>query len=198
MDHGTPPAILAFVTLPGHRPAPARVELVYRPAAWRGARAMLLLVFFWGMVPLAAAIPPHYPWALASLAAGAYLSHRAWTGRFRVRAFAGSCPRCARELELRPGTGISLPHALTCFTCHFEPQLEVVLAPPAAPGVVEHRDADCVGRWRVRWLADEPYLVCDTCRAHHPATPEARRAADDENERGSLLSRLTTEGGFLS
>ncbi|HEX7239259.1 MAG TPA: hypothetical protein VF263_03255, partial [Longimicrobiaceae bacterium] len=61
MDHGTPPAILAFVTLPGHRPAPARVELVYRPAAWRGARALLLLVFFWGMAPLASAIPPHYP-----------------------------------------------------------------------------------------------------------------------------------------
>lgn len=198
MKHGTAPAPLAILTLPGHRPAPARVELVYQPTAWRVARTLAFLLFFWGIVPLVIWIPPHYPWAVGSLAAGAFLAHRAWTGRFRVRAFAGICPRCERELSLSPGTGVSLPHTLTCFACHFEPQLRVVLRPRAAPDTVEHWDADCVGRWGFRWLADEPYLVCDTCRSHYPATGEARRAAEDENERGQLLSRLTTEGDFLS
>lgn len=197
MAHGSAPAPLAILTLPGHRPAPARVELVYQPTARRLARTLAALLFFWGILPLVVWIPPHYPWVLGSLAAGAYLAHRAWTGRFRVRAFAGICPRCERELSLAPGTGISLPHTLTCYACHFEPQLRVVLRAPAAAGTVEHWDADCVGRWEVRWLADEPYLVCDTCRAHHPAGEEARRAAEAENERGRLLARLTAEGDFL-
>lgn len=198
MEHGTAPAPLAILTLPGHRPAPARVELVYRPTGGRMARALACLLFFWGILPLVVWIPPHYPWALGSFAAGAYLAHRAWTGRFRVRAFAGICPRCERELSLPPGTGISLPHTLTCYACHFEPQLRVVLRTPPPAGAVEHWDADCVGRWTVRWLADEPYLVCDTCRAHHPASSDTCRAAEDENERGRLLARLTAEGDFLS
>lgn len=198
MKHGTAPAPLAIVTLPGHRPAPARIELVYQPATGRLVRTLGCLLLFWGILPLVVWIPPHYPWAVASIAAGAYLAHRAWTGRFRVRAFSGICPRCERALSLSPGTGISLPHTLTCYSCHFEPQLRVVLRASAMEGTVEHWDADCVGRWGERWLADEAYLVCDTCRAHHPATEAARLAADEENERGSLLSRLTAEGDFLS
>jgi hypothetical protein len=195
MDHGPAPSPLAILTLPGHRPAPARVELVYQPTTLRVARTLAALVLFWGIVPLALLVPPHYPWPVASFIAGMLLAHRAWTGRFRVRAFAGSCPRCGRTLALPPGTGISLPHTLTCFACHFEPQLRVVLRAPV--GRVEHWDEDCVGRWGELWLADEPYLVCDTCRAHTPATDEARRAAEDENERGRLLARLTAEGDFL-
>lgn len=193
MQHGTAP--LAILTLPGHRPAPARVELVHQPTPWRLARAFACLLFFWGVAPLLVVVPPHYPWAAGSLVAGAYLAHRAWTGRFRVRAFTGICPRCEHELSLPPGTGISLPHTMTCFACHFEPQLRLIRRAP--PGTVTHRDEDCVGRWGERWLADEPYLVCDACRAHHPADAEARRAAEDENERGRLLARLTAEGDFL-
>ncbi|HEV2149320.1 MAG TPA: hypothetical protein VGR37_18095 [Longimicrobiaceae bacterium] len=168
---------------------------MYQPTSWRLVRTLASLVLFWGIVPLLLLVPPHYPWPVASMVAGAFLAHRAWTGRFRVRAFAGICPRCERPLSLPPGTGISLPHTLTCFACHFEPQLRVLLRAPA--GAVEHWDADCVGRWGERWLADEPYLVCDTCRAHLPATDEARRTAEAENERGRLLARLTAEGDFL-
>lgn len=170
---------------------------MYQPTGRRVARVLAALLFFWGILPLVVWIPPHYPWAIGAFAAGAYLAHRAWTGRFRVRAFAGTCPRCERELSLLPGTGISFPHTLTCYACHFEPQLRVVLRAPPSTRVVEHWDEDCVGRWGVRWLADEPYLVCDTCRAHLPASDEARRAAEDENERGRLLARLTAEGDFL-
>lgn len=198
MDPATAPAPVALITLPGHHPAPARVELVYRPTSWRLVRTLACVVFFWGIIPLVVWIPPHYPWVLGSLAAGAYLAHRAWMGRFRVRAFAGICPRCEQELSLPPGSGISLPHTLTCYSCHFEPQLQVVLRGPPEPGTIDHWDADCTGRWGLRWLADEPYLVCDACRAHHPATLASRRAAEDENERGLLLARLTAEGDFLS
>lgn len=195
MNTGTAQVPLALLTLPGHRHAPARAELVFLPASWRLPRTLGALLFFWGILPLVVWIPPHYPWVLASFATGAYLAYDYWTGRYRVRAFAGICPRCERGLSLPPGSRIDLPYTLTCYACHFEPQL-CVAAVPATDGV-EHWDADCVGRWGERWLADEPYLVCDTCRAHRPATPEARRAAGDENDRGMLLARLTAEGDFL-
>ncbi|MBV9772313.1 MAG: hypothetical protein JO040_00080 [Gemmatimonadetes bacterium] len=195
MTHGTDPVPLALLTLPGHHDAPARAELVYLPASWRLPRAMGALLFFWGILPLVVWVPPHYPWVLACFATGLYLAYSYWTGRYRVRAFTGSCPRCERELSLAPGSRIALPHTLTCFACHFEPQLCVTTV--AATGGVEHRDADCVGRWGMRWLADEPYLVCDTCRSHRPATPEACLAAEAENDRGVLLARLTVEGDFL-
>lgn len=195
MDNGTDPVPLALLTLPGHRPAPARAELVYLPVSWRLPRTLGSLLFFWGILPLVVWLPPHYPWVLASFAAGVYLAHGYWTGRYRVRAFSGICPRCESDLSLPPGGRIDLPYTLTCYACHFEPQLRVTTISDADR--VDHWDADCVGRWGERWLADEPYLVCDTCRSHRPATPETRRAAEDENDRGMLLARLTAEGDFL-
>lgn len=197
MDPRTPQAPSALLVLPAHAPAPARVELVYVAASWRISRALLSAVFFWGIIPLVMWVPPHYPWVLACIAAGTWLPWYFWTGRYRVRAFAGACPRCEEELSLTPGTRIDLPHALTCFHCHFEPRLEMVLAPADGPGTVAHRSGECVGVWRLHWLADERFLVCDGCRAHYPATPEATRAAREENERGALLRRLTGEGNIL-
>ena len=88
---------------------------------------------------------------------------------------------------------ISLPHTLTCFHCHFEPRLEVRFeeADEVRP---EHQAPECTGRWEVRWLADDAFVVCSECHAGCRATVEARRAADAENERASLLDRLTREG----
>ena len=91
---------------------------------------------------------------------------------------------------------ISLPHTLTCYHCHFEPRLEVrfdALRPETHP-LPQHRTADCVGLWEVRWLADDPFLICDRCLAGSPATPAARAAAEAENDRAMLLARLAREG----
>lgn len=185
----------ARVTLRAYQPAPAHIELRYRPAAGRLVRTALSLLFFWGAIPLLAWVPPHYPWVIGSFVAGSYLAHRFWTGRFQVHNFAGICPRCGHPISLGVDRAISLPHTLTCYHCHFEPRLEVRFdrdrSPPAA---LDHQDDDCPGRWHTRWLADEPYLICTRCLAGAPATPALRALADAENQRADLLARLAREG----
>ena len=196
MKQATTEAPLALVTLRAYHPAPARVELVYLPMPGRILRALLCLGVFWGIIPLLIWVPPHYPWVVGSFVAGIYLAYRQWTGRYHVSAFAGICPRCGNALSLGIDHTIDLPHTLTCYHCHFEPLLEVrfgrlAVAAPAGP---RHHSPECVGCWRLRWLADEAFLVCERCLAHAPATPEARRAAEAENEQAALLERLAREG----
>jgi len=193
-----PPARLALVF---HAPTIARVEVVYRPMPGRLIRALTAWILCWGAMPFLLWVPPHYPWVLTAFVAGAYLPYRFWTGRFEVLSFSGFCPRCGRPLELRRGTKIDLPHALTCFGCHFEPVLEVAMvkAPRAGRGAepdrIEHRSPDCAGRWRVERGGFA--LSCGDCGSRHCATPAARRAAEEENRRADLLSDLTSEGRFL-
>jgi hypothetical protein len=197
MSHGTAQAPLALVTLRAHQPAPARVELLYKPLPGRLVRALLCLLVFWGALPFLIWIPPHYPWVTVSFVTGLFLAHRQWTGRYRVRSFAGICPRCGAALSMGVDHAISLPHTLTCYRCHFEPRLEVRFAEPAEaqrPARPEHQRPECTGVWEVRWLADEPFIVCTDCHAGCPATPLARRVADEENLRAALLARLADEG----
>jgi hypothetical protein len=204
MKPSTPPlAPLALITLRAHPPAPARVEVEYLPRLQRAVRAVLCLVVFWGAIPALVFVPPHYPWVIGAFAAGAYLAHRYWTGRYVVRSFSGSCPRCGRPLELRTGTRIDLPHALTCFGCHHEPVLETDASAASAGDTITaaaalaHRAAHCVGSWGYDPGALRPFLICRGCGARHPATADAQRVADRENEMGRLLTRLTREGGPL-
>ena len=186
----------AQVTLRAYQPAPARIELSYRPLPGRLARTLLALGFFWGAIPLVVWVPPHYPWVVACFAAGLFLAHRAWTGRYRVYAFAGICPRCGHPISLGLDRAISLPHTLTCYHCHFEPRLEVRFEAghPAPAPLPQHRRPECVGTWEVRWLADDPYVICNRCHGAAPATRAARIVAETENERALLLARLAGEG----
>lgn len=189
----------ALVTLRAHRPAPAHVELIRRPLPGRLVRTLLCLVCCWGALPFVIWIPPHYPWGLLALIGGAYLAQQQWRGRYRVGYFAGLCPRCGSAVSLGVDRCISLPHTLTCFSCHFEPRLEVRFRDESVPeGVAdsgpEHREPECPGCWEERWLADEPLLVCSHCRASCASTQEAREVAREENDRGALLEQLTREG----
>jgi hypothetical protein len=195
MRRSDPKVPQAQVTLRAYRPAPARIELSYRPLPGRLARTLLSLVVFWGAIPFVLWVPPHYPWVVGCFVAGLYLAHRAWTGRYRVYAFAGICPRCGHPISLGLDHAISLPHTLTCFHCHFEPCLEVRFEPgrEAAP-LPQHRTPDCAGIWELRWLADDPFVICDRCLAAAPATPAARVVAEAENDRAALLARLAREG----
>ena len=195
-------APLARITLRAHPPAPARLELVEQPLPGRLVRTVLSLVVCWGAIPLLIWIPPHYPWVLAAFVSGLYLAWKFWTGKYRVRSFVGSCPRCGRYLIIRSGTRIDLPYTLTCFSCHWEPKLEInsSAAPVAAPRAfaIEHWRGDCVGSWLPRRWGDRLVLTCQSCGASHPATPRTMHAADEENESGRLLMRLTTEGRLLN
>jgi hypothetical protein len=186
----------AHLTLRAHRPSPARVELVYRPRVWRLAMTVAWIVVCWGSIPLLLWVPPHYPWITLAFLAGAYFAHRSWNGRYSIRSFAGICPRCGSAMSLGVERTVDLPHTLTCFSCHFEPRLEVnfVDADDAKLSSLEHQWDDCVGLWELRWLADEQFLYCDGCHAGAPARAILRERADAENAAAMLLNQLTDEG----
>jgi hypothetical protein len=202
MKHSIPIAPSAQITLRAHPPAPARVEIEYQSSMHRMLRAAFWVVICWSLMPWTFIVPPHYPWALAAFVAGVYLGFHHWNGRYVVRTFSGSCPRCGRPLALKPGSRINLPHTLTCFGCHHEPVLELgdiqnSLEIAHSAAVLSHRDRDCSGEWGADRAAVRPFLICRGCGARHPATLEAQRLADRENEMGRILRNLTREGGTL-
>ena len=121
----TPTQTAARLTLPGHSPVPAAVELRHRPRQKRMMRAVGMLVLFWALVPLVFFIPPHLPWALGAFAAGIYFALRNWRGEYVVDSFSGSCPRCGQPLKIAPGALVRLPHTVTCYNCHHEPGLQL-------------------------------------------------------------------------
>ena len=187
------------MVLRAYPPAPARVGLAYQPLPARVLKSVASLVFFWALAPWSILVPPYYPWPVLCVCTGAYLAHLFWTGRYRVRWFVGQCPRCGGHLRMSLGERISLPHTVPCLACHFEPALEVREASArAAAEPLRHVRADCTGTWTEEWMWDERVLACGGCGARRPATPELRRLAQAENERGALLRQLTEEGRFLS
>lgn len=118
----------AWIVLPGHADVPARVEVErYSPVsramrtlgwacAWLGASVAAFLVTLFD--PFLTSIP---------FFVGAVLTFRSWRGRFRVRSFRGTCPRCGQPLPLAVGAKIGAPHRLVCYHCHFEPSLHLAV-----------------------------------------------------------------------
>ena len=64
-------------------------------------------------------------------------------------------------------------------------------------GLIEHRNDDCIGNWRLLGIGEERTIQCDGCAATYTATPENRLSAIDENYAGIYLRRLASEGGAL-
>jgi hypothetical protein len=198
MDSSRSRAPHAHVILRAHSRAPARVELRHCGLPGRLLRTIGWLAICWGSIPFLLWVPPHYPWVAAAFFGGIYLAHRSWTGRYQVVSFAGICPRCGAALSIGPDRTIDLPHTLTCFTCHFEPQLEILFSDwEATEDRLEHGRSDCTGTWETRWLADERFLHCQLCHAGAPASPRLKEQAEREDELRHLLVRLSDEGEFL-
>jgi hypothetical protein len=187
--------------LHAYPPAPARVGLVYRPLPLRIARAAAVLLLLWTPAPASFWLPPHYPWPVLLIGAGAWFAYRV-TRPYQVRWFVGMCPRCGRELGLARGTPIDLPCEIACLHCHFQSALEpydeaLEECIAADEGHLRHDQGDCAGSWREERIWNLPYLACDRCGARHHATPALRAAARTEDEIGCLLHRLTQEGRYL-
>ncbi|HEX5725557.1 MAG TPA: hypothetical protein VFX98_08820 [Longimicrobiaceae bacterium] len=200
---GSVEAPCVHLVLRAHPPAPARISLVHRPLAWRVVGVVLSLGVCWTAAPWLFWVPPHYPWPVLAFLLGAWLAYRS-SRAFRVRWFAGACPRCGRPLRLKPGAYVSLPYRFTCFACHFEPELhayhlseEERFAREAGRGI-RHVTPECPGTWAEEVLWDQPFLSCSRCGARHHATDALRRAAAEENPRGALLELLAAEGKFLT
>jgi len=59
--------------------------------------------------------------------------------------------------------------------------------------MLAHVHDDCTGSWRLQ----RGLIVCSVCGQTHPATPQNRISAMDENYAGSMLQRAAQRGAVL-
>lgn len=118
-DHPT-----AWIVLPGHRDAPARISVVHYSRIARVYRTILYAMMWIGSSVATFLITIFDPFMTSMpFFVGAVMTYRSWRGRFRVTSFDGACPRCAKPIDLKPGSKIGSPHHLVCYNCHHEPDL---------------------------------------------------------------------------
>lgn len=70
------------------------------------------------LAPLAAIVPPHAPWAIGVLVAGAVFARRRWTETHTLMAVDGTCPRCGGRFDDAKPSRLRRPHPLECEGCH--------------------------------------------------------------------------------
>ena len=116
------------VTLFGHPPTAARLELLPRSRGWRTRKAAIRLAIGLAVAPVVALVPPHAPWALISLVTGGILARRRWKERYTIQEVDAHCPRCEAALPLPSGTRLRTPHPVTCPDCGHEPVVEITEA----------------------------------------------------------------------
>jgi len=114
----------AWIVLPGHRDAPARVSVVRYSTVARFYRTVMYGVL-WITSTLGMFVVTIFDpfMTCMPLFVGGVMTYRSWRGRFRVTEFHGACPRCAQPLPLKLGSKIGSPHHLVCYHCHHEPHL---------------------------------------------------------------------------
>jgi len=114
----------ARIVLPGHADTIARVEV--RPISSRNRVLRTLgLAGLWGTVTTAVFFITVFDPFMTSMPAfvGAASVYRSWRGRFELRAFEASCPRCGSELKMKRNARVGAQAPLVCYTCHHEPEL---------------------------------------------------------------------------
>lgn len=127
--HISPPARLACF---GAAPTPAKLDIVVRPASWRTTRALMAAGIGVGLAPLVAIIPPHVPWAAASLIGGGVIARNRLREHHTLMSIRGTCPRCEGEIEQEPARRLGAVQSIQCGNCGESVLLEVDL--PAVPG----------------------------------------------------------------
>lgn len=114
----------ARIVLPGHADTIARVEVRPIPSRNRVLRT-LGLAGMWGTITVAVFFVTVFDPFMTSMPAfvGAASVYRSWRGRFELRAFEASCPRCGTELKMKRNARVGVQSPLVCYTCHHEPEL---------------------------------------------------------------------------
>jgi hypothetical protein len=107
----------ARITAFGFDAKAARVEVIPRSRGWRTTRALLAMAIGAGVAPVVFILPPHVPWALAAIGAGAFFARRFATERETLLRVEGHCPRCGAEIRVETATPLREPHVLHCGGC---------------------------------------------------------------------------------
>jgi hypothetical protein len=101
----------------GYDPAPVRADVEPRPRGWRLSGAAWALGLSLLVAPIVAVLPPHAPWAIGALAAGAFFARRRWQETHTLMSVEGGCPRCGEAFSVKPSR-LERPHPLECDGCH--------------------------------------------------------------------------------
>ena len=104
------------------RTVPIRIRP--RSKAWRLGGAARTFAVFGVVAPVVAILPPHAPWALGALGAGAFLARRRWQEDFTIEHLEGECPKCDHLIRVT-GVRLRVPHPVTCDGCHHQVTLKV-------------------------------------------------------------------------
>lgn len=124
--HVSPVPARAWIVLPGHRDAEARLEVMAYPF-WTRVLRTLGLAFTWVAITVTTFLVTIFDPFMTAMPAliGTMSVYRSWKGRFRVEAFEGGCPRCGTAMALKRGSRIGTPHHMVCYSCHHEPELHL-------------------------------------------------------------------------
>jgi hypothetical protein len=109
-----PPARLETFGFPDTR---CDVEIVERTQSWRMTRALLSILVCWGLVPVVALLPPHFPWAIGAFVTGIVLAQRRLTERHTLRAAKGHCPKCQSPVVIENAGRLRQPQPVQCESC---------------------------------------------------------------------------------
>ncbi|MFW6197633.1 MAG: hypothetical protein ACOC5B_02095 [Myxococcota bacterium] len=108
----------------GYEPTAVAADIEPRPRSWRMSGAARSVGIGLLLAPVVAVVPPHAPWAIGALAAGAVLGRRRWIETHTLMAVDGTCPKCEGPLVVKPAR-LRRPHPLECERCHHTSALEL-------------------------------------------------------------------------
>jgi hypothetical protein len=111
----------------------AELEVLPRSTGWRLFHAAAFVGGGLILAPIVGLVPPHAPWAVASLVIGGFAGFRKWKERFTLKSFQGRCPKCGGDLSIRAGTPLRPVMTVPCPGCNHDSRLTPRL-PPHSPG----------------------------------------------------------------
>lgn len=117
-------SIQAQAVLFGFDASPVALEVIPRTRQWRLVGAARSLAISMVAALFVAILPPHAPWVIGALAAGAFFARRRWTETHTLAGVDGVCPKCGASFETRP-TRLKRPHPLECEGCHHVSELRL-------------------------------------------------------------------------
>lgn len=101
----------------GFEPTNARMKVIDRSTSWRMTRSILSAVVGLGAAPVVFLVPPHVPWALASLGAGVFFARRFAIERVTLVEIEGTCPKCGAAVRVDKPVAMREPHEMSCPAC---------------------------------------------------------------------------------
>lgn len=101
----------------GYDSTQARMRVIPRPASWRATRAILSGVVGLGAAPVVFFIPPHIPWALASVGLGIFFARRFALEARTLVSLEGACPKCGADIRIDKPVALRDAHELSCPSC---------------------------------------------------------------------------------